>query len=350
MIRTPYNRFVRIGLALSLLIAVLVISPSILFRDSDMLTALKSYGVAVSILYLSWILNLITLRMFKEGSAQNKTSWKRMLFSVLLVIVMMVAFSFFFLPDLPPPNEVRQGPPRENLPQPFYFKLISGIVFGITLGLLNLVLLEILLLRDKKMLMEAENQRLKAENMQAVNLLLKQQIQPHFLFNSLNTLKALIDKNKEEADRYLVKLAEFLRGSLSTEDSATISISDELSLCMNYLHLQKMRFGEALKSDINIPDKIKEQGRVPPFSIQLLLENAVKHNSFTEESPLLIRVSEQDEWIIVRNNVQEKSGASSSIGIGLSNLSARYKALADEEVLIENNLGEFVVRIKILTE
>ena len=101
-------------------------------------------------------------------------------------------------------------------------------------------------------------------------LKLKQQIHPHFLFNSLNTLKALINKSPDDAEDYLIKLSDFLRVTVSTEYDNIVKIKDELKLCLDYLEMQKIRYGEALQFHIDIPEKIVQTGFVPVFSLQLL--------------------------------------------------------------------------------
>ena len=205
-------------------------------------------------------------------------------------------------------------------------------------------------MKNKKSMVELENAQLRIKNTEASYLQLKQQIHPHFLFNSLNILKTLIKKNPDTAVDYIIKLSDFLRVAISSNNSNTVKLEDELKLCLDYLDMQKIRFGKALEFSIDIPEEVKSEGFVPVFAIQLLLENAIKHNSQTYHSPLKINVFHQAGWITVRNNVQAKSSSEISTGLGLTNLSERYKILSDSNINIQANDKIFSVSIKILPQ
>ncbi|HNW50685.1 MAG TPA: histidine kinase [Prolixibacteraceae bacterium] len=221
---------------------------------------------------------------------------------------------------------------------------------GFFLNLIILIIQEIALMKDKKAQIELENAQLKTKNTEAFYQQLKQQIHPHFLFNSLNILKTLIKKNPDVAVDYVVKLSDFLRASISSNNANTARLADELKLCLDYLEMQKLRFGDALDFVFDIPEPITKSGFVPVFSIQLLLENALKHNSLTEEAPLHIQVFYQEGKITVTNNLQPKLTSEISTGLGLANLSERYKILSGDEVVIESGEKNFSVTINILSE
>ncbi|HPS13238.1 MAG TPA: histidine kinase, partial [Prolixibacteraceae bacterium] len=221
---------------------------------------------------------------------------------------------------------------------------------GFFLNLIILIIQEIALMKDKKAQIELENAQLKTKNTEAFYQQLKQQIHPHFLFNSLNILKTLIKKNPDVAVDYVVKLSDFLRASISSNNANTARLADELKLCLDYLEMQKLRFGDALDFVFDIPEPITKSRFVPVFSIQLLLENALKHNSLTEEAPLHITVFYRDGKITVTNNLQPKSSSEISTGLGLANLSERYKILSGDEVVIESGEKNFSVTINILSE
>jgi len=206
---------------------------------------------------------------------------------------------------------------------------------------------DLLLLREKKAMIESENAQLKIKNIEATYNQLKQQIHPHFLFNSLNTLKTLIRKEPKDAEIYLKKLSDFLRASITLNNENIVKLSDELKFCLDYLELQKGRFGEALKYSIDIPDEVKS-GFVPVFSVQHLLENAIKHNALTIDNPLLIEVRYESNRIIVSNNIQAKTLTEESTGRGLANLAERYKILSDDKIIFQSDDRHFSVSLKIL--
>jgi two-component system LytT family sensor kinase len=201
----------------------------------------------------------------------------------------------------------------------------------------------------EKTRIEMQLLNLKASNAETVNLLLKQQIQPHFLFNALNTLKSLIRKRPEIAEDYLIRLSDFLRASFSDHPSGIATLHDELEICNNYMEMQKVRFGDAI---IYYVDEASvsafKQHMLPVFSLQPLLENAIKHNVATLTTPLSIKVYAIDDYIKVENQLHPKKTIDDSTGKGINNLKERYKILTGDEVIVEQDVEKFVVSIKLL--
>lgn len=197
-----------------------------------------------------------------------------------------------------------------------------------------------------KQQLEVENATLKAQNIEALYQQLKQQVNPHFIFNTLSTLKTLIHDNPD-AVIYLKRLSDFLRISISVNDRNTLTLGEELDFCIDYLELQKVRFGDALLFSIQVPES-KKRGLVPVFSIQQLIENAIKHNVLTIKRPLHINIEYIDGRVVVSNNLQVKNTSEESIGVGLVNLTERYKVLSGDEVIIKTIDNSFMVSIKIL--
>jgi len=226
------------------------------------------------------------------------------------------------------------------------FILIS--LFTFSANTIIFIIQNVMLLKQKEAIIESENAQLKIKNIEATYQQLKQQIHPHFLFNSLNTLKTLIRKQPEQAETYLKKLSDFLRASISLDNKNVVNLDDELKFCMDYLELQKVRFGDAMQFILDIPEEAKS-GYVPVFSIQQLLENAVKHNAFTKDSPLIIKIEYDKNRIMVSNNISEKDITEDSTGMGLTNLSERYKILSGDEVIIQTDDHIFSVSLKILS-
>ncbi len=211
---------------------------------------------------------------------------------------------------------------------------------------LVLILLNYVVEIDAKQKLELENAQLKIKNIEANYQQLKQQVNPHFLFNSLTTLKSLITNNPD-AEIFLKRLSDFLRASVSFNNDNVINLAEELKFCMDYLNLQKVRFGDALQFSIHIPEAVKS-GVVPVFSIQQLIENAIKHNVLTISHPLHINVEYKKDRIVVSNNIRIKDTSEKSTGVGLINLSERYKILSGDEVVIRTDNNCFSVSIKIL--
>jgi len=229
-----------------------------------------------------------------------------------------------------------------------FVQLLIIVFVVVSINTVVIIILDLVLLGEKKSRIESENSRLKMMNIEAANQQLKQQLQPHFLFNSLNVLKSLIRKQPDQAEAYLKRLSDFLRASVSYDRSNTVSFKEELKLSIDYIEMQKIRFDEAICFEMDIAGEL-QVGFLPLFSVQLLLENAIKHNAFTAENPLFITLFYDNGWITVRNNLQPKVVQVPTSGMGLINLSERYKILSGDEVVIRSNDSWFSVSIKVLT-
>jgi two-component system LytT family sensor kinase len=146
-----------------------------------------------------------------------------------------------------------------------------------------------------------------------------------------------------------MKLSGFLRFSMSHNEQNVVPLAEELKFSLQYLEMQKIRFRSALVYTLEIPEQQLQNAYLPVFSLQLTLENAVKHNRLTQERPLCISMRYiESGWLLVENNIQEKLSADPASGIGLKNLSDRYKLLAQEDIRIENDTNFFRVYLKII--
>lgn len=178
---------------------------------------------------------------------------------------------------------------------------------------------------------------------------LKNQLDPHFLFNSLNVLSSLIEEDPKSAQNFTTDLSKVYRYVLEQKNKDLILLDEELKFANYYVSLLKMRFEDSIQFEI--PKKaINPEAKVVPLSLQLLLENCVKHNVVTSSKPLVINISEEADQLVVKNNFQPKSIVTKGSGVGLMNIKQRYKLLTNSEVHIEQNKFEFKVRIPILTE
>jgi two-component system LytT family sensor kinase len=193
-----------------------------------------------------------------------------------------------------------------------------------------------------------ENINIKLKNSEANNLLLKQQIHPHFLFNSLHLVKALYRSNPQLADDYLIKLSDFLRQSITISRSVSTTLEDEIKYLDDYLQMQKIRFGDALIWEVNIDDHDFLQYHIPTFSLQSLAENAIKHNSFSDTFPLKITITQNNDKLEIFNPIRKKNFYENSTGIGLVNLAERYQLWSGNVLQIEHNEDFFLVTFKMI--
>lgn len=227
-------------------------------------------------------------------------------------------------------------------------EIVSLIVISIFVNTLVVVFHNYIVLQDAKMNADMENSQLKVASAEASNQLLRQQIHPHFLFNALNILKSLYKIDPNAGEEYLICLSDFLRAAVSNNNIKVVRLKDEIKLCQDYLRMQQIRFGNALNCTVSIGELMLETGFVPSFSIQPLLENAIKHNELTEEFPLSISIKQDGDRIIVSNGLRLKHIPEASTGSGLANLSERYRILSNDEVQIETNETIFSVSVKVL--
>ncbi len=178
---------------------------------------------------------------------------------------------------------------------------------------------------------------------------LKNQLDPHFLFNSLNVLTSLIEENPENAQKFTTSLSKVYRYVLEQKNKDLVSVDEELKFAKTYMSLLKMRFEDSIVFDI--PEQASNpDSKVVPLSLQLLLENAVKHNMVTESKPLHIRIYEFNGNLVVENNLQPKQIVKKSSGVGLSNIMERYQLLTDRKVNINQQASRFAVAIPMLTK
>jgi two-component system LytT family sensor kinase len=176
---------------------------------------------------------------------------------------------------------------------------------------------------------------------------LKNQLDPHFLFNSLNVLTSLIGENPTQAERFTTKLSKVYRYVLEQRNKDLVPIEEELKFAKTYMELLGMRFEDAVK--FNIPDSISNDAlKIVPLSLQLLLENAVKHNVVSSSKPLTINIYEEGNYLIIENNINPKEAIGKSTKVGLQNIADRYGLITDKGVKIENNNQTFKVSLPLL--
>ncbi|SHG94924.1 2TM domain-containing protein [Flavobacterium fluvii] len=178
---------------------------------------------------------------------------------------------------------------------------------------------------------------------------LKNQIDPHFLFNSLNVLSSLIEENPDNAQKFTTSLSKIYRYVLEQKDKELVSVEEELAFAKTYMNLLKMRFENSLFYELpaTIPNP---EAKVVPLSLQLLLENTVKHNVVSEQRPLKIRIFMEADYLAIQNDYRKKEVLQDRQGVGLQNIINRYGIITNRKVLIEQNEQTFTVKIPVLTK
>jgi LytS/YehU family sensor histidine kinase len=177
---------------------------------------------------------------------------------------------------------------------------------------------------------------------------LKSQVNPHFLFNSLNTLASLIEENQDMAIDYTVHLSDLYRNMLSYKDKDLILLEEEMQLLNKYMYIQKSRFGDALQLNVNISERLLMTKKIVPLALQLLVENAIKHNVVSKSSPLFIHISANEYNIEIRNQLQPKINSERGAGLGLINIRKRYFLLAKKQIAYGINENEYIVILPLI--
>lgn len=198
-----------------------------------------------------------------------------------------------------------------------------------------------------------QTQKLKEQKQKVVQIStehesLKSQIGPHFLFNSLNVLNGLIDENPDKAQEFVSELSSVYRYVLEQKDKSLVSLQEEIDFSKTYMNLVQKRFEDGLEFEIeeNVPDYLE----IVPLSLQILLENCIKHNRISSIEPLKVKVYIDDDKLVIKNNLQIKKQLNESTGKGLQNIINRYKTFTRKEVEINQTETEFIVKIPLLTE
>ncbi|MDN5215605.1 histidine kinase [Fulvivirgaceae bacterium BMA12] len=251
-------------------------------------------------------------------------------YTTLMVYLLMLAFQWVFNAQWPP--EV----------------IVSNIKFSLLITLIISAFMHarFFLANWKKSELDAE--KMKNESLSSKYESLKNQVNPHFLFNSFNALVDLIYHDQDTAAKFVKQLSVVYRYVLEQQEKEVVPLEDELTFVKSYLFLEKIRYGDNLQVHYSVD--INALLTVPPMSIQMLVENAIKHNIISREEPLTIDIRlEGSEYIVVSNNLQKKQvSANNSTGVGLKNIKARYQFLTNKLVQILEEKDHFTVKLPFL--
>lgn len=329
----------------SLLVAILIhftelVSLFDIFENHSLFPGMTPIDVANEVIFTFVslvILFKINLLLFHFNPSVSKITWWKMFFSLLLTWTLssLLGQSFVFLHHT-------FGIPAIDAMVHHYLHPLRDFI--ITCTVLGSCYITYLIRRQQEVLIE--NQQLRAENIQNQYEALKNQLNPHMLFNSLNTLRSLVREDQDKAQEYIQQLSHVLRYTLQGNEAKSVSLHDEMTFVSAYIFLMKMRFEDNLVFDIHI-DHNYENYCLPPMAVQMLIENAVKHNEISNRRPLTILIRTEGEDIIVSNPVQPKLTSSVGMGVGLVNLAKRYHLLYKREIHITEN-EMFTVRIPLI--
>ena len=298
------------------------------------------YLFFIVIAFLVWEGNVRLMYFIRERIPWSKRSYYRIIVALFLAnvvysgIISTVLLRLWILASREPPDNNDH--------------LVNTVLIIIIAACFITNIYEIIFLNLEKEYNESRVEQLNVAKAQAELEALKNQIDPHFIFNSLNTLSFLITRDPKNARLYNDTLARVYRYILSNKDRDLVLLREEIDFISNYFYLLKIRFAEAISMVIEITDLSAENYLIPPISLQALVENAIKHNEFSEKKPLCIDVSISADYVIVRNVLNRRSNPQPTSKIGLSNLDNRYKLLTKRNIQVENNFESFTVKLPII--
>ena len=285
---------------------------------------------------VNWSLLILTTYLTENISAIKKRIKAVTIFTYYLIGIPATHFTIYLT------NHVVQNQIYAN--STAYRKLFLSFLLCSTI-LLTKYTFNLL---SEKQKIDIENERLLRENLQVRFEILRQQINPHFLFNSLATLKVMLRDDKENAETFIMRLSDMLRYSLKLSSSEKVPLGEELTILEAYLFMLKCRFENKLVVHIDINPKYHSY-YIPPFSLQTIVENCVKHNIISAEHPLEIKIhSTEDYQLIISNTLQPKKAFEPSTCIGLANIDKRYQYLCNQHIKIDRDDKYYTVTIPII--
>ena len=339
----PQNRFLSI-LKWLLLFALLAGTQVMLVCSScytDMGKAWQNFLYSFSLFSMLWLGNGYVSNNLNIFVSWTESPWKRFLLTLLTVLVysaIVVFFiNWFWYVLLPKRDFSYMGTPKVR-----YTMLTQMLVTYI----ITMTVHAIAFLRGwREAAVNAE--RLQKEHALSKYEALKNQVNPHFLFNSLNALTSLVHPEPDLAVKFIKQLSEVYRYVLDSQRKEVVPLEEELNFTQRYAFLQQIRLAEGLQ--VKLPTDVPEGLQIPPLALQMLLENAVKHNRAWAKEPLKVTVSIEDDYLVVQNNYQPKPQHEPPSGLGLANIEARYEMLTNKKMQVLPSEDTFTVRLPLLT-
>jgi LytS/YehU family sensor histidine kinase len=296
--------------------------------------AIVNSAITAAFSIIMWYVNIYMLNR-NPGKKRQQISYSRLL--IVLAFGMVIMFGLAWIQQLIL-SHINFGP-----------TMLMVEVRGILINLVCYMFLTLLQNNYTGQQVRLELEKVKSDNLGAQYELLKQQINPHFLFNSLNTLKSMAETNDSETVDFIMKLSDFYRFTLESRKLDLITVQEEMKIVDSYLFLQKARFGEGITFTNELNSEVLKT-LIPPFTLQLLVENCIKHNIVSQSKPLHIKIYNSENKIIIENPVQKKMVTEDSLGVGLDNVKMRYKHLLEQEIEINSDEKIFQIKLPFIHE
>ena len=310
-----------------------------LFREWDIF--LIAYPIIYALGYVSWLSRCIYEYKLRQSFPSLKQTRQRVYYKLavnFLIMTPSVLLIFFVFHIF----HVKGYTLEWN-------HLKYGYLVGLGINVIFETLWEVIYIIDKYKESAAEREMMEQMNLQQEFDNLKQKVNPHFLFNSFNTLSSLISEDKQQAVKFLDELSKVYRYLLRNNESGMSTVEQETNFIKSYSRLLQTRYGDGFKMDMFIDPLVKDK-EIPSLTLQLLVENAVKHNIINKQQPVHVIIrSAEDGYLTVENNLNKKTNALESTGIGLSNIREKYRLLNRKDVEVKETTDQFKVTIPLLS-
>lgn len=337
MNREIYLRLIRIALISSPLLAIYgMVHFYATYKALPAFILVRGLTVMV-IMLVTWATNIAIIRYI---GTEKKWKWYLLSYAFTACLHLLL---FFLIQILPAPVIVAKS--KWVVKNDIF--LVYPFILAPAINTIILIICNSIVASEKRKTAEIEIQELKVSNLEAQKRVLLQQLQPHFLFNTLSVLKSLIQENPDEAENYAIKLSEFLRYSVQVHKNDLVSVAEELKFTNDYIDLQKVRFENSVIFEVNIPQELYAM-QLPAYALQTLVENAIKHNAFTEKKPLHIRIDHTKDGAILVSNNKMPVKVAETMGTGLKNLNQRYRIIANKDIEVSNASDAFSVKVYLL--
>ncbi|WP_456423916.1 2TM domain-containing protein [Lutibacter sp.] len=304
----------------------------------------KIFGIHFMYAFVLTVINSYFFYFIGKKISWDEHATKRLVIgalgSVILTMIALVLLRFVTI-------VIISGNPIEQFLTDKYAS--SYYVFGLVITLFVTLIFHTIFFYKALTEKKVNEQQIVAKTETAKYESLKSQIDPHFLFNSLNVLTSLIEENPKQAEKFTTKLSKVYRYVLEQKNKDLIELDEELHFAKTYMELLKMRFENAVTFEI--PEKASNsEFKILPLSLQLLLENTIKHNVVSEENPLKVSIAEVDGYLVVKNNYNPKTILTKGTKVGLKNIIDRYNLITLKKVVIEKTTNQFIVKLPLLTQ
>ncbi len=319
----------------ALFIGILASIPKILQLRISEIELLVDSSIAFIFSLFIWYCNIYSLPKFSTQQFTNRFFNFRLLWSLLLgtvlMVILVIGHQLIF--------------PRYKFQSMMLMYEFRGILINLTIYMFLYLLYQ----SYQTQRIGVELERVKADNLSAQYELLKQQVNPHFLFNSLSTLKSMVEIGDKHSVDFIIKLSDFYRFTLENRKRDIIPLHEELTILNAYMFLLRARFEEGINL-INVIGTAEGTTYIPPFTLQLLVENCIKHNVVSLERPLLIKLFVEGDMLIIENQLQLKNVPDTSTAMGLENINERYLHFAQRKIEVEKDKTSFKVKLPLIYE